>query len=455
MNPIQYSIPHITLSRLLIALKSNFKSTICLDSGDGFGENSHYRITSAEPFIEFEVPANSQEAGDRLPEFCADLEAIVQAHRICSPGELPFVGGIVGYLAYDALNTQHKVKCKQPPADAIIKLGIYSWAVIENLSNGECYLIFHPACPTSLQQRVTNLLAELTTAENDDIHLPRFELVTPFSLSTSKESYLQAIASIQTYIQNGDCYQVNYSQQLQSRYIGDPLTAFLALRHHTNAPFSAYLNCGSHDILSFSPERFLLCEDSGLIETKPIKGTRPRGTTSQEDSDFKLELASSLKDRAENLMIVDLLRNDLGKFCETGSVSVPKLFEIETFSNVHHLVSTVSGKLSDQHTPLELLFGAFPGGSITGAPKKRAMEIINELEPHSRGPYCGSIFYYSFNGRMDSNIAIRTLLFKEGSAYCWGGGGIVADSDPESEYAESIIKIRNLISLLENQFLKN
>ncbi|MEX2326470.1 MAG: anthranilate synthase component I family protein, partial [Pseudomonadales bacterium] len=187
-------------------------------------------------------------------------------------------------------------------------------------------------------------------------------------------------------------------------------------------------------------ERFVRVEN-GRVTTQPIKGTRRRGRTDAEDAALALELRNSEKDRAENLMIVDLLRNDLGKCCKPGSIRVEKLFELQSFPNVHHLVSTVTGELRGGVSPLAFLKAAFPGGSITGAPKVRAMEIIHELEPHERGPYCGAIGYYSYNGNLDTNLSIRTLVYKDGSIYYWGGGGIVADSVAADEYAESLAKV--------------
>jgi para-aminobenzoate synthetase component 1 len=224
--------------------------------------------------------------------------------------------------------------------------------------------------------------------------------------------------------------------------------AYQHLRTFNPAPYSAYLNFPEVQILSSSPERFLKVTES-VVETKPIKGTRPRAGDAVGDATQVLELSDSLKDRAENLMIVDLLRNDIGKNCEPGSVHVPRLFEIETYATVHHMVSTVRGKLLAGHGPLDLLRGCFPGGSITGAPKIRAMEIIEELEPTRRGVYCGSIGYIGFDGNMDSNIVIRTLVHADHTVRFWAGGGIVADSDAELEYQECHHKAAALLQLLE------
>jgi para-aminobenzoate synthetase component 1 len=275
-------------------------------------------------------------------------------------------------------------------------------------------------------------------------------LDSQFQSNLNQASYQQALNQIHQYIAAGDCYQVNFTQRFQARYSGEPLKAYKALRSACPTPFAAYIALPDNGaILSLSPERFLQVSQ-GKVETRPIKGTRRRGLSSDEDSMLAEELLHSPKDRAENLMIVDLLRNDLGRSCATGSVKVPELFALETYPNVHHLVSSVTGQLSPGKDPLDLLCGSFPGGSITGAPKIRAMQIIEELEPTRRSIYCGSILYLDVRGEMDSSIAIRSLLLKDGIVSCWGGGGIVADSDWQAEYRESITKVKVLLDTLES-----
>lgn len=219
------------------------------------------------------------------------------------------------------------------------------------------------------------------------------------------------------------------------------------MRENIHCPFSAYYSHLQGDVLCFSPERFLQVRDGNVL-TQPIKGTRPRSQDAIQDTALARELENSPKDKAENLMIVDLLRNDLGTICATGSVQVESLFALQSFSNVHHLVSTINGTLAPEHSPLELLRNCFPGGSITGAPKKRAMEIIAELEPDGRAVYCGSMAYVSFDGKMDSNITIRTLFCQSGLVDCWAGGGLVADSKFDEEYQECFDKINNIIKAL-------
>jgi para-aminobenzoate synthetase component 1 len=253
---------------------------------------------------------------------------------------------------------------------------------------------------------------------------------------------------VQKYLHEGDCYQVNLAQRYSAHATGDAYPAYLELRRNSPAPWSAFLDWPHAQILCASPERFLRVQH-GLVQTKPIKGTRPRSADVAEDARLKDDLLRHPKDRAENLMIVDLLRNDLGKSCEPGSIQTTNLFEVESYANVHHLVSTIEGRLQSGKTALDLLRECFPGGSITGAPKLRAMEIIEQLEPQRRGIYCGAIGYVGYDGAMDTNIAIRTLVYSSGVIRCWAGGGIVADSTCEAEYQETRDKARAMLELLK------
>lgn len=266
-----------------------------------------------------------------------------------------------------------------------------------------------------------------------------------------RDAYLDRVARIVEYIHAGDICQANLSLRFEAdRPAGfDPVSCYLHLREAQPAPFAACINTGSGWVLSLSMERFLLLQEGGReAETRPIKGTRPRGATPEEDARLQNELATSAKDRAENVMIVDLLRNDLSKVCEPHSVRVPSLCAIESHTAVHHLVSTVQGTLSPEVTATDLLRATFPGGSITGAPKIRAMEIIAELETAPRGPYCGSAGYIGWDGSMDTNILIRTLLVSKERLSLSAGAGIVADSVPEQEYQECHAKVRGILGAL-------
>jgi para-aminobenzoate synthetase component 1 len=251
-----------------------------------------------------------------------------------------------------------------------------------------------------------------------------------------REGYLEAARRAVEYIHAGDCFQVNVSQRLLAPLQLPPVELYQRLRERNPAPFAGYFDMGEFVIASASPERFLWLQD-GEVETRPIKGTRPRGETPADDTERIRELLTSAKDRAENVMIVDLLRNDLGRVCRYGSVAVTAVCRVESYQFVHHLVSEVRGRLREGATAVDLLRAAFPGGSVTGAPKVRAMEIIAELEPTARGPYCGSLGFIGFDGTMDTNILIRTFTIGRGWVQFPVGGGIVADSDPEREYQET------------------
>jgi para-aminobenzoate synthetase component 1 len=263
----------------------------------------------------------------------------------------------------------------------------------------------------------------------------------------SRDEYAGAFRRVQEHIRVGDCYQVNLTQRFEARADGDPWAAYLRLREINPAPFAAYLDFPDGRVLCSSPELFLRVTGD-RVETKPIKGTRPRDTDRARDRALAEALRTSAKDRAENVMIVDLLRNDLGKTCVPGSVRATKLFDVESFASVHQLVSTVEGRLAPDKDALDLLEGCFPGGSITGAPKVRAMQIIEELEPQRRGVYCGAIGYVGYDGDLSLNIAIRTLVQHGDSIYAWAGGGVVADSDVDAEYQESLDKAAALLAVL-------
>lgn len=280
-----------------------------------------------------------------------------------------------------------------------------------------------------------------------------FALTSAFQPEQTRNSYLDSLAKIRDYLRAGDCYQVNLAQRFSTRFRGSTLEAWLALQQAHPAPHSCYFQADDgNSVFGVSPERFLSIRNRRVI-TEPIKGSRPRGRTPEEDDFLAGELQANPKDQAENLMIVDLLRNDLGISCESGSIQASPLFELRRFSNVQHLVSTITGTLKADITPLQALFSAFPGGSITGAPKKRAMEIIAELEPVPRGAYCGSFFWMDDEGNLDSNILIRTLQTEGDKLYCHGGGGIVFDSVPEAEHEESCFKVAKLMGALEERFL--
>ncbi|OYY94609.1 MAG: aminodeoxychorismate synthase, component I [Hydrogenophilales bacterium 28-61-23] len=364
---------------------------------------------------------------------------------------LPFSGGAIGYFGYDLARRIERL-ASRPDVEAgsipDMAVGIYDWAVVVDHEQRESWLV--GAGRDAQTAAIWDDLVALFSAPPSKIE-QAFNR-SPFRVGAVKcnftpETYYQAFARIQRYINAGDCYQVNLAQRFSAPVAGDHWLGYHALRRLNPAPYSAYLNLPGVRILSSSPERFLSVRQ-GVVETRPIKGTRPRATDLEADVELARELRASEKDRAENLMIVDLLRNDLGKVCVPGTVAVPRLFEIESFATVHHLVSTVAGRLAEGCDAVELLRAAFPGGSITGAPKLRAMQIIEELEPDRRGVYCGAIGWLGFNGDMDSNIAIRTLVSADNELQFWAGGGIVADSRADAEYRECLDKAAAMLSLM-------
>jgi len=426
-------------SSLLLRHLAALPGLIMLDSGlqaagHVAAHGARYDILSALPrtVLRDALPARRTAPTLFQPDVLfADLSAQLQTHAPTTPlplplRGLPFVGGAMGYVGYDGYS----------------RFGIHDWAIVVDHQAGTTLLFALPDCPTATLQTVLARLDLPLPA------LPGFALDSPFMSNFTPSAYAAAFAQAQEYIQAGDCYQVNLAQRFSARCSGDPLGAYLQLRAGIRSPFSAFIRDEDRTVLCFSPERFLEVRGD-QVQTQPIKGTRRRSPDAAQDKALADELLHSEKDRAENLMIVDLLRNDLGSLCATGSVRVKKLFELHSFSNVHHLVSTIQGRLPAPHTPIDLLRVCFPGGSITGAPKQRSMEIIAELEPDARQVYCGSAGYVGFDGQMDSNIMIRTLLCEGQDIHCWGGGGLVADSVCSQEYQECFDKINNIIKVLK------
>jgi para-aminobenzoate synthetase component I len=417
---------------------------VLLDAGRPAAQRGRYDLISAWPLAAL-APTPDETANAFLQRLRQSLSELGEAE---SPKEtpLPFVGGLIGYLSYDFGR-----RLEQLPAQAMddldladARFGVYAWALITDHQLQRSQLMFHPRLAANERQRLSVLFSSPQQATTQPFHL-----LERFRSDITEAEYQRGFARIQAYIQAGDCYQVNFAQRFRARYEGSPWTAYQALRAACPTPFSGYQALpGDEAIISLSPERFLRVSD-GQVETRPIKGTRPRHADPQQDQAEAEALLDSRKDRAENLMIVDLLRNDLGRSCRLGSVRVPELFALESYPNVHHLVSAVTGELAPGKDALDLISGSFPGGSITGAPKIRAMQIIDELEPSRRALYCGSLLYLDVRGEMDSSIAIRSLLAKDGQISCWGGGGIVADSNAEAEYQESITKVEVLLKTLE------
>ena len=366
-------------------------------------------------------------------------------HVAAVPG-LPFSGGALGYWGYDLVRRVIKLPSRAQDSEGLpdMSIGIYDWAIVLDHQQKTAQLVSQQRF-TETKKHLPEILDRLQRA--GELPVDNFSVRGRITSNFTRAEYDAAFHTVRDYLQAGDCYQVNLAQRFSAAASGGALGAYLTLRSLSPAPYSAFLNFPQAQILCASPERFLRVQN-GSVETRPIKGTRPRSSDAQQDRRLADELRNHPKDRAENLMIVDLLRNDLGKSCVPGSVRVPKLFEVESFANVHHLVSTVEGKLAEGRDALHVLRDCFPGGSVTGAPKQRAMQIIEQLEPNRRSIYCGTIGYVGFDGNMDSNIVIRTLAYSGDEILCWAGGGIVADSDVAAEFQETLDKAAGMLELL-------
>lgn len=430
---------------------------VLLSSGSSAHRAARFDIITADPDAILRTRAGSTEVTqvrsgatqletgspfEVLSRHCPLQAPLPANHPAC---HLPFTGGAIGYFAYELLHDDLGIDCADKRHIGLpdLLVGIYQWAIVIDNQQRESWLVLRDVSA----QRATELHELLASAPLQPPGGAGFTLATGFASNYTPEQYLQRFHRIIDYIHAGDCYQVNLAQCFSADCTGDSWTAFRRLQGRANAPFAAYLEDGPQAVLSFSPERFLRVTKLDVM-TQPIKGTRPRSADPEQDLANRIDLETSTKDRAENLMIVDLLRNDLGRVCAFGSVSVENLFETQSFTNVHHLVSTVKGRLEKAGDVFELLAASFPGGSITGTPKLRSMQIINELEDMPRSVYCGAIAWIDFSGDMDSNICIRTLVKDGDRIHCWGGGAIVADSDGPSEYQETLDKISMLIDNL-------
>ena len=443
------SLPYFTDSSLLFSAIAQRSWSVFLDSGYPYSTQGRYDIIAADPICTLVTHGDKTTISRDDVVFVSEQDPFALVKEQLLPeltgfAELPFNGGAIGYFSYDLARRLENLPVIAEDAEQIAEMavGIYQWALIVDHQQQQSVLVGQD-CEESLWQSLILQFSQLPVAKP----LTAFTVQSDIRANMTQAIYTQAFDRIKGYLKEGDCYQVNLSQRFVADCAGEPWAAYQKLREQNAAPFSCYLNLPEVQILSSSPERFLKLTQ-GQVETKPIKGTRPRKQDELEDQQQIVSLETSAKDRAENLMIVDLLRNDIGKTCIKGSVKVPVIFEVESYATVHHLVSTITGTLAEDQHALDLLKSCFPGGSITGAPKIRSMEIIEELEPQRRGVYCGAIGYIGFNGNMDTNIAIRTLVHANNTIRCWAGGGIVHDSVAEDEYQESFDKAAAMLALL-------
>lgn len=475
-------LPEASNALTLFSCLADQPWAIWLDSCDSQHIDSRYDIIAWQPRVCLSTYGHSteihwhQDAASQAPAhtYHSEEDPLTLVKRvqqqvfsdlILPTSNLPFKGGALGYFGYDLGRrfevlpqiAQHDIELPE------MAVGIYDQAIVFDRDTGQGFLI----CPEHKHQAIGTYLLELLSnrksnnqannqANNQEPNKQPnkqratstdFTLTSNWQSNMDKAAYSKKFDQVKDYLLSGDCYQINLAQRFCAQYQGDEFAAYLQLRSDNQAPFSAFIRLDNAAILSISPERFLQLHQN-KVQSKPIKGTRARSQDVAIDLANARALKIAEKDRAENLMIVDLLRNDISKTCLPGSVRVPKLFDVESFPAVHHLVSTVEGVLAPQYDGTDLLRAAFPGGSITGAPKIRAMAIIEQLEPHRRSVYCGAIGYLSACGNMDTSITIRTLVCEKNHIYCWAGGGLVADSKVDCEYQETFDKVSKILPVL-------
>ncbi len=462
MSMLTYALPYSADSAALFTRIAHRPWAVYLDSGQPMGQYGRYDIMAADPFITLSTQGRQtyirDQTGDRISTddpFLLLKQALEPYAASASelPCDLPFCGGAIGYFGYDlARRLEHLPELAQDSEQIPqMVIGIYDWAVVVDHRQQLAWLVCHGHDNKTLAQwpQLCALFEAPSVGEKAEPKA-EFKVVSNISSNMDLPTYAAAFSQVKHYLDEGDCYQVNLAQRFSARAEGDAWAAYRYLREISPAPFMAYMNYPDIDlqVLSASPERFLQVTGSH-VETRPIKGTRPRSDDAVQDAANAEALRNSAKDQAENLMIVDLLRNDISKSCVLGSVQAKNLFALESFANVHHLVSTITGELAPDKSALDLLRDCFPGGSVTGAPKLRAMEIIEELEPQRRGLYCGAIGYIGFDGNMDTSITIRTAVYSGGEIRFWAGGGIVADSEMQKEYGETWDKASSMMALMQ------
>jgi len=442
------------------------RPSFLLESAGGSPNLTQYSFLGLDPFLVFKSNGSDN-------PFIALREILTKLvpHPLPSPQTLPipFWGGAVGFLSYDAgrhierLPTWAKDDLKLPESFFIFPRVLICFAH----HTGKLYLIINQLIGEDpnrsyreAMERMEEVLCRMSDvavkssgglqASKSGVWSLESGVQNGWGSNLSQQEFEDIVRRAKEYIYAGDIFQANLSQRLEMPFTGDPFSLYLRLREINPSPFAAYLDVGDFQIVSSSPER-LICLRDGWAETRPIAGTRHRGATTIEDRELSAELLLDQKERAEHIMLVDLERNDLGRVCQWGTVEVSELMVIEKYSHVIHIVSNVRGKLRQNKDQFDLIQAMFPGGTITGCPKVRCMEIIEELEPVRRGPYTGSLGYFGFNGNMDMNILIRTIILKEGIAHIQVGAGIVADSQPTREYYETLSKAEAMLKALEAQ----
>lgn len=468
MRPLIQELSNAHSPESLVEYLAGEPGVVLLRSAYFDSPQARYSFLAARPFLSFRSWGSRCEVsgdGRRHVQFgnpWHHLDALMSRYELLEEIDLPFpTGGCFGYWGYDLKNFVEPKLSRRAVNDLDLPdcvVGFYDSLLVVDHRLGKTWIVSTGLQPDgsrseAFAQERLSFWAELLNREI--IESPAMQLAgagekAGVQSSMSRDQFLAAVAQARRYIYSGDIYQVNLSHRLSAKWDGSGWHFFKRLSDVSPAPFSAYLDCGDFQVASSSPELFLRMSGS-MIQTRPIKGTRPRSADPTRDAQLTYELQTSAKEMSELVMITDLLRNDLGRVSEYGSVQVPELVRLERYPQVQHLVSTVEGRLRKEMTHFAAFASCFPGGSITGAPKIRAMEIIDELEPITRGPYTGAIGYIGFNRESQLNIAIRTAVCKEGRAYFHAGAGIVADSDPAFEYDETMAKGRGFLAAIERE----
>jgi len=434
------------------------ENTYLLESIEGGEKKARYSFIGFNPAAKLSVRKGRLEFRKYNGEFKANpkgenpldiIKSIIECYPQRGPSLARFSGGFVGYLSYDLVRyfvglDDSKDTLKQPDAEFCLTKN----NIIFDHKTKETYLVenhFASGREVDVEKSLRNL--DEIARSLDVVKLDNGVTADGFSSNTTKREYEESVKKIKKYIYDGDVFQTVLSQRLSTEYSGDKFNAYLKLKEINPSPYMYYLDFGKRKIVGSSPETLARVED-GVVSTYPIAGTRRRGRTSLEDKKLEKEMLADPKERAEHVMLVDLGRNDVGRVAEYGTVNVSKFMEVERYSHVMHMSSEVVGKLSSDKTEFDALESIFPAGTVSGAPKVRAMEIINELEPDRRGIYAGAVGYFSFNRSMDAAIAIRTIDFEGDKAYVQVGAGIVADSSPEREYFETMNKGMALLSAM-------
>jgi para-aminobenzoate synthetase component 1 len=457
-------VPVDRLARVI----GSWQEPALLESAPGFGDSGRWSILAAEPRLIFEATGSrwslTTDAGNSRKgkgDVLAVLDRLVRRFAPAvpaewpDPGAAPFQGGFIGFLGYDLAPQLERLPRRLARDSRIpdIRLALYDTAVAIDLHTGRAHLGAWDLTgegSRAVEVRCSRWREAIRRGLRSSPPLRRLRIEGELAGAFVKPTYLATVGRVLDYIAAGDVFQVNLSQRFTARGRFDPLELYLRLKQDSPAPFAAFLRWEDLAVVSASPEWFYQTRGDRIV-TRPIKGTRPRADDPAEDARLAAELLAAPKDRAELTMIVDLERNDLGRVCRYGSVRVRDPVTVESFAQVHHLVATVEGRLRGGTTPGDIIRAVFPGGSITGAPKIRAMEIIDELEPNRRSLYTGAIGYLSRGGSSGFNIAIRTILVEGDRATYQVGGGIVADSDPEAEYEETLAKGRAMKRVLTSE----